>query len=230
MRARLRTTGNVGTRTGLRRSAWLAVVVCLALTSSSFARTIVLTDEDCEMMAAIAASAPRLSWAGSAYGIDEFSNHNIDISLNSSFLIKYPLDRIPKGQKITKAEWIVPITQAYPNAGVRVQVRRLLKDWGVGVCYDRRMARPTEQKWQTPGARGVGQGRAAKATAIGILKGSATEYSFNVTEDVELWYSQAVPHYGWILTSEDEPGWVRMSSPFWLAPQGWKLKITFEPE
>jgi len=216
--------------TGLRRSAWLCIVISLLLTSSGLARTIVLTDEDCEQMAAITPLAPRLSWAGSAVSSDEFSNHNLDISLNSSFLIKYPLDRIPKGQTISKAEWIVPITQAYPNAGVRVQVRRLMQDWGVGVCFDRRLARPTEQKWHTPGARGVGQDRAAKATAIGILKGSATEYSFNVTEDVELWYTGAVPHHGWILTCEDGTGFVRMSSPFWLAPKGWKLKITFEPE
>lgn len=206
-----------------------AIAVVLALSASASARTIVLTDEDCELMAAISATAPRLSWAGSPVSETVYTNDKIDLNSRTSFLIRYPLERIPQGQVITKAEWIVPYVQSSSNEGVRLQVRRLLKDWGIGVSHDDRMARPDRLKWHTPGARGVGQDRAAKATAVGLPKGTG-EYSFNVTEDVELWYTKAAPHYGWILTCDDQDVSVRMASPFGGAPKGWKLKITFEPE
>jgi hypothetical protein len=56
------------------------------------------------------------------------------------------------------------------------------------------------------------------------------EVTMNVTQDVELWYSGAAPNHGWILTAEDADLFLRMSSPFWGSPKGWKLRITFEPE
>jgi hypothetical protein len=211
---------------------WPALTACfLALfcVQNALARTIVLTDADSEKIAAISSDAPRLSWAGAIYNVAEFSNHYIELTPKSAFLICYPLDRIPPGQRITKAEWIVPFLQVYPTAGVRLQVRRLLKDWGPGVSHEYRMIRPERLKWQTPGARGVGQDRASKATVTSTLHGSG-EHTFNVTEDVELWYSGAVPNFGWILAAEDQETWVRTPSPFWGAPKGWKLRITFEPE
>ena len=91
------------------------------------------------------------------------------------------------------------------------------------------MLRPERVKWHTPGAKGLGQDRAARATAMATIKGSG-EQTLNVTEDVELWYTGAAANYGWILTTEDQDVYVRMPSPFWGAPKGWKLRITFEPE
>lgn len=204
-------------------------LLVLACASAASARTILLTDEDCQKMAAICADAPRMSWAGMALGVAEFSNHQVDVGPKQSFLMGYPLDRVPQGQRITKAEWIVPVVQAYPAAGVRMRVYRLLRDWGPGVSYQLRMIRPERTAWQTPGARGLGQDRAAKATASAIAR-STGELTFNVTQDVELWHSGAASNYGWILTVEDADVFVRLHSPYWGAPKGWKLRITFEPE
>jgi hypothetical protein len=208
----------------------LGVVFFLAFAAPAWARTIVLTDQDCEQMAAISADAPRMSWAATIYGTaTEYSNHVIDLVPKQAFLIRYPLESIPKGQRITRAEWIVPYMQVSPAAGVRMQVRRLLKEWGPGVSHTYRMIRPQRAEWHTPGARGLGQDRAAKATATATAKGVG-EQLFNVTEDVELWYTGAAPNYGWILTAEDQDVFVRLRSPFYGYPKSWKLRITFEPE
>lgn len=214
---------------GFRISVAAAALSAAFAPSAALARTIVLTDEDCELMAAISADAPRLSWAGTVYAGNEYSNHSIYLTQRSAFLIRYPLDRIPRGQRITKAEWTVPYSQNYPAGGVRVQVRRIAKEWGAGVSWENRMARPQKVAWTTPGAKGLGQDRSQKPTTIGTFKGGG-EHTFNVTEDVELWYSGAVKNYGWLLAAEDEMTYVMLSSPFWNAPKGWKLKITFEPE
>ena len=188
-----------------------------------------LTDQDCEQMAAISADAPRMSWAGYPYGAAQFTNHEFILTGKQAFLIRFPLDRIPPGQRITKAEWIVPHLSVYPAGGTRLQVRRLLKEWGPGVSHQYRMVRPQRVEWHTPGARGLGQDRATEATATATIKG-AGEQVFNVTEDVELWYTGAAANYGWILTAEEQDIYVRLPSPFYNAPKGWKLRITFEPE
>jgi hypothetical protein len=197
--------------------------------TEAHARTIVLTDDDCEQMAAISADAPRMSWAAVLYGTAQYSNHTIDLTAKQSFLICYPLDRIPAGQRITKAEWIVPYSQVSPAGGVRLKVRRILNEWGAGVSHQYRTIRPQRAEWHTPGARGVGQDRAAEATATATIQGAGV-HAFNVTEDVELWYTGAAANHGWILSAEDQDVFVRLPSPFWGAPKGWKLRITFEPE
>ena len=209
---------------------WLRITVaCLVLccASTASARTIVLTDEDCEDMAAITALAPRISWAGISYGPGEFINSQIDISAKTSFLIRYPMDKIPKGQRVTKAELTVPFVYGTPT-GVRTQVRRLLVDWGPGVCHQYRRVRPERLEWNTGGAMGLGQDRAVKATASALLKGSG-EHVFNVTEDVELWHSGKAGQHGWLITTDDPTGYLRLSSPSWGGLKQWKLRITFEP-
>jgi hypothetical protein len=207
----------------------LAAVVFLTTALPLHAKTLVLTDADCDEMASISADAPRLGWAGGLFATAEWSNHVIDITPKNSFLIRYPIDRIPAGHRITKAEWIVPFSQAHPPGGVRLQVRRLLVPWGAGVSFDTRMVRPEKHAWHTPGARGLGKDRAAKASATATARG-AGELTFNVTEDVELWYTGVAKNHGWILTAEDEATFFRASSPFWGSPKGWKLRITYEPE
>jgi len=205
------------------------IAALLAFTPTAAARTIVLTDLDCELMAAISADAPRMSWAGTLYGTAQFTNHEFILTGKQAFLICYPLDRIPPGQRITKAEWIVPHLGVNPAGGTRLQVRRLLKEWGPGVSHQYRMVRPQCVEWHTPGARGLGQDRAAEATATAKIKG-AGEQVFNVTADIELWYTGAAANYGWILNTEEQDIYVRLPSPFYGAVKGWKLRITFEPE
>lgn len=211
----------------LRLGTLLAVMTVSG--SMVHGKTIVLTDADCELMAAIHADAPRMSWAAVANGTAEFGNHQIDLTPKSAFLIRYPIERIPSGQRITKAEWVVPFIQHHPPSGVKTQVRRLLQEWGAGVCHQYRMTRPQKIGWHTPGAQGVGQDRAVKATATAIVKGTG-EHTFNVTEDVELWYAGAAKNFGWLITTDEESGWLRTNSPFWSAPKGWKLRITYEPK
>lgn len=206
------------------------LVLLVSFAGPVSARTIVLTDEDCERIAVISGDAPRMSWAATVYGAaGEYSNHLIDLTAKQSFLIRYPLERIPPGQRITKAEWMFNHIQGSPVGGVRVQARRLLKDWGAGVSHQYRMIRPERAEWHTPGARGLGQDRAAEATATATIKGTG-EQIFNVTEDVELWYSGAAPNHGWILSVEDQDAYVRLRSPFYGYPKSWRLRITFEPE
>ncbi len=208
-------------------SITFAATICFA--ASAQARTIVLTDIDCERMASISSDAPRASWAGISYGPGQFTNSTINLTVKQAFLIAYPLDRIPPGQRITRAEWIVPYNLHSPASGVRMHVRRILQPWGAGVCHDYRATRPEKLQWNTPGARGLGQDRTADDTAVAVAKG-AGDMTLNVTQDVELWYSGAVKNHGWIITVDDPDCYLYLSSPFWGAPKGWKLRITFEPE
>lgn len=213
-----------------RYLARLLTTACTLLyATTASAKTIVLTDADCELMAAISSDAPRMSWAAVINGVGEYGNHQIDLTPKTAFLIRYPLEKIPPGQRITKAEWVVPYAQSYPPTGVRVQVRRVLQEWGAGVSHQYRMIRPKKLEWHTPGAMGLGQDRAVKSTASASLKGNG-EHTFNVTEDVELWYSGTVSNYGWLLTTDEQMGWFRTQSPFWNGSKLWKLRITYEPK
>jgi hypothetical protein len=188
----------------------------------------VLTDEDCEQMAVISAEAPRLSWAAYEVTPGEFYTVFIDLFPQRSFLIRYPLERIPKGQKITHAEWVLSVQTFSPAGGQRVSVRRLLAEWGPGVNHRDRMLRPKPVPWAVPGARGAAD-RAAKPSAL-VRVTTAGEQVVNVTEDVELWYSGAAVNHGWVLTTDDEQGYVRLNSPLWTGPGASKLRITYEPE
>lgn len=209
------------------RTIILIGLCCCALPAR--AKTVVITDADCEKIAVISAEAPRMSWVGYPLGLAEYSNHLFYMNAKSAFLMCYPLEKIPPGHRITKAEWVVPYGLAYPVTGAKVQVRRVLQEWGAGVSHQYRMTRPQRLEWHTPGAHGLGQDRATKSTALGTFKGSG-ECTFNVTEDVELWYSGAVPNYGWLLTVEDPDSIIQLQSPFWGAPKGFKLRITYEPQ
>jgi hypothetical protein len=86
----------------------LAALVTIAQADVAQARTIVLTEADCELMACIQADAPRMSWAGTANTTAEYGVNAIDLYPGkSAFLIRYPLEKIPAGQKITRAEWLI---------------------------------------------------------------------------------------------------------------------------
>lgn len=207
---------------------WLMGIFLCLCSSAAFARTIVISDEDCELMAAITAAAPRVGWAGISYGPGEYINSQIDVTTKTSFLIQYPLDRIPANHRITKAELTIPFDLQAPPTGIRTQVHRLLVDWGPGVCHQFRCTRPERLEWNTPGALGFGRDRAVKPTATASLKG-AGEHTFNVTEDVELWHSGVAGNHGWLVTTDDPTGYLRLSSPFWSGAKRWKLRITFEP-
>lgn len=218
---------------GLPTWAWLffsiLVLAQLCLGSAAgLARTIEMTDADCDRMACIGLQAPRSSWMMTELGAGEYSTLFLDIKSERSFLIRYPLDRIPPGQRITRAEWILPISIVNPPADGRLYVRRIIGPWGVGVCHDFRMQRPKKLPWTVPGAGGASTDRATQASVIARVKPG--EVTINVTEDVELWYTGAAENQGWIVTVEDPALLVRVHSPLWAGTGLLKLRITYEPE
>jgi hypothetical protein len=202
----------------------------LLLAAPASARTIVITDEDCDKMANISAEAPRLSWGGYPSSNGVFTTFVVTLTKGRSLLLCYPLDRIPKGQRITSAELVLPVN--YIAGEPHLQVRRLLADWGTGVCHKYRRAYPKKVPWTKPGAGSVSsdvalkRSGAQKITAIG-------KQTISVTEDVELWYTGGASNRGWIVNLEENGSFVQMPSPLspWVPGKGaFKLRITYEPE
>lgn len=212
-----------------RHLLWAACVLAVLLPGAPLvAKTILLTDADCERMAAICADAPRLSWAAMLSTTGVYDVTYVEMTNTRAFLICFPLDKIPKGQRITKAELMLPVTLA--SAGEqKLHVRRLLAAWGPGVCHQYRMTRPNKVEWKQPGARAASADRAPKDSAVAKVNG-AGEQVINLTEDVELWYTGAGANHGWALTIEDPDVLVRLASPISVGKGQWKLRITYEPE
>lgn len=208
------------------RFYWATVLLLLA--SAAPAKTILLTDVDCERMAFIQAGAPRWSWGGYDITTSSQSTAQFYMYADRAFFICFPLDKIPKGQRILKAELIFQSTLQTPGEQ-KLFLRRILAPWGAGVCWQYRQIRPTRDEWKSPGGRGAGTDRAAKASAV-IRCNGAGEKVVNVTEDVELWYSGASPNHGWMLSVEDPEIYVLLLSPVWSNRGSWKLQITYEPE
>jgi hypothetical protein len=207
----------------------LAAFVLLLGVAPLSARTIVLTDEDCDDMAVISEDAPNLSWAMYESSTSVYSTYVVQLTSKRAVLVRYPLDKIPKGQRITSAEWVVPVS--YLAGTPHWQLRRVLVDWGIGVCHKYRQTYPKKVKWSKPGARGISSDRALKPTAKVKLT-EVKDVAFNVTEDVELWYSGGTANNGWILTEEND-GIIQMPGPLspWVSGKGrWKLRITYEPK
>jgi hypothetical protein len=207
----------------------LTAIVLLIAAAPLSARTIVLTDEDCDDMAVISEDTPNLSWAMYESSTSVWSNYVMQFTSKRAVLIRYPLDKIPKGQRITSAEWVVPLT--YIAGTPHWHLRRVLVDWGIGVCHKYRQTYPKKVKWSKPGARGISSDRALKPTAKAKLT-EVKDVAFNVTEDVELWYAGGAANNGWIL-SEENDGITQISGPLspWVSGKGkWKLRITYEPK
>jgi hypothetical protein len=205
------------------------VVLALAVAVPAPARTLVLTLDDCELQAVISAEAPRLSWVGYDYGGGTYATVYIDLYNTRTFLVRYPLDKIPRGQRITNAEWVLPVNLVSPGTEQRLYVRRVLAEWGAGVCYQYRMQRPKKVEWATPGGRGASTDRVAKPSAV-LRITAAGDQVVNVTEDVELWYTRGAPNHGWMVHLEDDNVLIRFAGPVLGGPGQWKLRITYEPE
>src|SRR5207302_1000969 len=139
------------------------VAVLLGTAGLLPARTISLTAEDCDEMAAISSLAPRLSWVmWHSEGI--FQTQPIFYWQSKiALLMRFPIkDHIPKGQRITKAE--LAIHTNYVAGGPEIHVRRILTEWGTGVCQQYRMTYPKKLEWSQPGGRGDSVDRANKDT------------------------------------------------------------------
>ncbi|HZZ82520.1 MAG TPA: hypothetical protein VFE62_28735 [Gemmataceae bacterium] len=195
------------------------------------ARTISLTAEDADEMACIASFAPRLSWVMAPANVQAQNTQPTLYWYNSmSLLMRFPIkDLVPEKQRITKAELMIAPT--YVAGTPQVHVRRLLAEWGPGVCHDYRMTFPKKVEWSQPGAKGNAD-RNNKATAV-FKFAKVGEQSADVTEDIELWYTGGAPNRGWLLTLEPEGHVGYFYSPYTPQTAGaksWKLQITFEPQ
>ena len=145
-----------------------------------------------------------------------------------AFLICFPVERIPKGQKIISAELEFSTGVQYPGEQ-KLHLRRMFASWGAGVCWQYRAIRPERVEWNRPGGTGGGSDRIAKASAV-IRTTEGGVKRVNVTKDVEMWYTGDAPNHGWMLTLEDSVVYVILASPMWTSRGTWKLRMTYEPE
>ncbi|MCE9605991.1 MAG: hypothetical protein K8U03_13935 [Planctomycetia bacterium] len=216
-----------------RRFPYFSMFAALACAAASAcavsARTIELTDFDCDRMAVISPQIPLSGWAGAENVPGQFTSSLLDLQGQRVFLVRYPLDRIPTGQRIVRAEWIVPVDLIAGAGEAKIYVRRVLGPWGKGVCYDFRTRVPKPVPWGQAGARGVATDRAAQPTAI-VSVSETAEVTINVTEDVELWNTGAAENQGWLMTVEHPTALVRLASPLWTGVGRYKLRVTYEPE
>ena len=74
----------------------LAPVVLLAVAVPAPAKTIILTDADCERMAFIQAAAPRWSWGGYEVSTNSQSTALLYLQVDRAFLICFPLSRLSR--------------------------------------------------------------------------------------------------------------------------------------
>lgn len=208
---------------------WLTLaLVILALPWPLAARTIALKPEDVDLVAAITQQAPRFSWGAYESPVSIFRNAPFIGTTDNSFFIRYPLDKIPKGQRISLAELSVPVNGVHPLP-TRLYFWRVLVEWGVGVCHQFRMMRPKKEAWTVPGARGNSTDRATKPTTVlGVTE--IGEKSVNLTKDVEMWYTGATPNYGWMICVEDREAYVQFQSPIHAETGNWELRVTYEPQ
>jgi hypothetical protein len=209
----------------------IVLVGLLASAGTASARTITLTAEDCERIAVIAARTPRLSWAATqnaANTFDVMPQVQMYGHMQTAVLIRYPIEQIPKEQRVTKAELVLQVTHVDGKA--RLRLRRLQAEWGCGVCHQYRMVHPQKLEWAQPGAQDAPADRAAKDSALVEVRGIG-EYTMDVTEDVDLWYTGAAANRGWIMNVENAYA-VYLPAPYSPATgsgKQWRLRITYEP-
>jgi hypothetical protein len=209
------------------KRVWPLLLLTSALAAS--ARTVILEGAAIDRAAAIHEDAPRLGWAAQASRPGCFDSGNIMVTPRSSFLIRFDQSPIPKGQRITRADLIVPVLYG-AGADLRFYVWRVTGEWGPGVCWQYRTVRPRTNEWARAGARGAGADRAIRPGAVVAVPRIPSDCSVNVTEDVALWQAGAAPAWGWLFTVEDPDAAVMLASPLWQGITQWKLKITYEPE
>jgi hypothetical protein len=215
----------------MTRILCLAMLTALLLASPVDARTITLTADDCDQMAVLSPKVPRLGWAAIQANVGVYSAENsLQLFPDMSLLMRFSLRAIPKDQRITKAELTIPTD--YVAGKPDLSVRRLIAEWGIGVCHLYRQTYPQKVEWTQPGGRGAATDRHNKDSAVFHIE-KIGNHTVDVTEDVELWYTKAVANRGWILAIENQSGPFYSPSPYsprYNSGKLWKLQITFEPQ
>jgi hypothetical protein len=207
---------------------WTGIVIFLLAAGTAAARTLVLEGAAIDRAAMISEEAPRLSWAAHAVKPGYFDTSSLIVNPRTSMLLRFSLAAIPKGQRVTRAELVVPVSYGWGGA-LRFYLWRLSSEWGPGVCWQYRSTFPKTNEWAKAGARGAGTDRAIQPSAVtGVVRWG--DCSVNVTEDVALWNAGAAPAWGWLFTVEEPDAALMTASPLWQGITQWKLKITYEPE
>src|SRR5262249_55197897 len=148
------------------------------------ARTISLTTEDADEMASISALAPRLSWVMGPANPVQNTQPTLYWSHSIALLVRFPVKHlIPQGQRIRKAELMLHST--YVAGKPEVHVRRLVTEWGTGVCHQYRMTYPMKVEWSQPGGRGNADRNNKDSAVLKFEK--VGDQTADVTEDIELW-------------------------------------------
>lgn len=200
---------------------WL-ILLCLA-SSPLAARTITLKPEALDAFAVLSEANTMNGWAAYNYDYTRYTADSAGGGPATSYLLRYSLDQIPKGMRITHAEWTI----AHNVSGANVSVWRVLAEWGLGACFQYRATYPQKLEWSVAGARGKSTDRATNPTAKGqFVNGQLL--SVNVTQDVEMWYNGAAPNRGWLITFDS---FALLHSPTHGGHRTkWTLTITYEPE
>ncbi len=203
------------------------IALCVALLAFGavplVARTIIIKADALDSFAALSETNVRNGWATYNYDNTRYINSAAGAGPATSYLLRYSLDQIPKGMRITRAEWTI----AHNVASTKISVWRVLPEWGIGACFQYRTTYPKKQEWSVAGARGKSTDRATNPTASGqFVNGQLL--TVNVTQDVEMWYSGAAPNRGWLITFD---GFALLHSPTHGGHRHkWQLTVTYEPE
>jgi hypothetical protein len=200
---------------------WL-ILLCMA-SSPLAARTVTLKPEALDAFAVLSEANTMNGWAAYNYDYTRYAADSAGGGPATSYLLRYSLDQIPKGMRITHAEWTI----AHNVSGANVSVWRVLAEWGLGACFQYRETYPKKIEWSVAGARGKSTDRATNPTAKGqFVNGQLL--SVNVTQDVEMWYNGAAPNRGWLITFDS---FALLHSPTHGGHRTkWTLTITYEPE
>jgi hypothetical protein len=209
----------------------IGVLAAASYAAPAQARTVEVLDEDCERIAAISAEAPRLGWAVDhlPHRVGYTTTNGIGLRTGKALLICFPLDKIPKNQRIVSADLNIPVWGC--EGPGRITVRRILGTWGPGVCHQYRMIRPKPVEWSKPGARGVGNDCAVKPSAFLDVKQKGHQ-SVKVLNDVESWYNGDAVNNGWLITADDAGTHIGLMCPVSDYPEGrgvWKLSVEYVP-
>ena len=210
----------------------LGLLACIAFAllaaADAAARTITLDDTQVFHIAHIGPQVPQASWLGRHSSPGIYVNNYMDMTPGRRFLIRYPIESIPPGQRIVSATWTIPVDQD-PRVPIRLFVWRLLTPWGLGVNHQYRTQLPKPVPWAEPGAGAPGIDRAITPTATINIEGVG-EQVIDVTQDVEMWYTGMAPNHGWVMAIDEANTVLRLYTPLYNGRGKYRLRITYEPE
>src|SRR6476646_6144060 len=111
----------------------LGMLALFVVTALAPARTFTLTTHSCDRMAILSADVPAMSWCQRTPKGILFQTERLDFGPGMAIIMRFPMESIPKNQRILKAE--LTLMCEYVAGAPKLQVHRLLADWGPGVSH-----------------------------------------------------------------------------------------------